>query len=64
MALEARTENVLMTAVLIRGEPQYDLSLTKATLSSVDSAGVLFQPRGGHPGSAAVPRGEQARRAR
>lgn len=47
-----------MTAALIRTEPNCDSSLTKAALSSVGSMGVLFQPRAGHPGSAAVlPRG-------
>lgn len=43
-----------MTAMLIRNVPKYDLSLTKATLSSVGSMGVLFQLWVGHPGSAAV----------
>lgn len=54
MVLEVRKENGLMTAVLIRTEPKCDLSLTKASLSSVSGLGVLFQPWAGHPGAAAV----------
>lgn len=42
--LEVRKENAPMTAALIRSKPKCDLSLTKAALSSVGSAGVLFQP--------------------
>lgn len=42
--LEVRKENAPMTATLIRSKPKCDLSLTKAALSSVGSAGVLFQP--------------------
>lgn len=54
LELEVRKENALMTAMLIRNGPKYDLSRTKATLSSLSSMGVLFQLGPGHPGSAAV----------